>query len=173
MAITKIQSESLNLADTYAFTGTVTGAGESNTPAFHAKFGDAKTQSGIASSTDTKVTFETEVYDTANAYDNSTNYRFTVPSGQAGKYYFYAQVRNNSATDHDVYALRLFKNGSAINQYMKHNRRQDSIMLVVTDDASVGDYYEIYVNGNNTFTLSDENYGNGATNYFGGFKIID
>ena len=26
MAITKIQSESLNLADTYAFTGTVTGA---------------------------------------------------------------------------------------------------------------------------------------------------
>jgi hypothetical protein len=32
MAITKIQSESLNLADTYAFTGTVTGAGEANTP---------------------------------------------------------------------------------------------------------------------------------------------
>ena len=27
MAITKIQSESMNLADTYAFTGTVTGAG--------------------------------------------------------------------------------------------------------------------------------------------------
>ena len=36
MAITKIQSESLNLADTYDFTGTVTGAGESNTPAFSA-----------------------------------------------------------------------------------------------------------------------------------------
>ena len=34
MAITKIQSESLNLADTYAFTGTVTGAGGVNTPAF-------------------------------------------------------------------------------------------------------------------------------------------
>ena len=28
MAITKIQSESMNLADTYAFTGTVTGAGK-------------------------------------------------------------------------------------------------------------------------------------------------
>ena len=36
MAITKIQSESLNLADTYDFTGTVTGAGGTNTPAFHA-----------------------------------------------------------------------------------------------------------------------------------------
>ena len=161
MAITKLIADS------------ITSGAIANTPAFHAKFGDTKTQSGIASSTDTKVTFETEVYDTANAYDNSTNYRFTVPSGQAGKYYFYAQVRNNSATDHDVYALRLFKNGSAINQYMKHNRRLDSIMLVTTDDASVGDYYEIYVNGNNTFTLSDENYGNGATNYFGGYKIIE
>ena len=34
MAITKIQSESLNLSDTYDFTGTVTGAGGVNTPAF-------------------------------------------------------------------------------------------------------------------------------------------
>jgi hypothetical protein len=33
MAITKIQSESLNLSDNYDFTGTVTGAGEINTPA--------------------------------------------------------------------------------------------------------------------------------------------
>ena len=34
MAITKIQSESMNLADTYAFTGTVTGASTPMTPAF-------------------------------------------------------------------------------------------------------------------------------------------
>ena len=31
MAIDKIQSESINLADTFAFTGTVTGAGGTNT----------------------------------------------------------------------------------------------------------------------------------------------
>ena len=37
MAITKIQSESLNLADTYDFTGTVTGAGESNNQYFRAR----------------------------------------------------------------------------------------------------------------------------------------
>ena len=36
MAITKLQAEALNLADTYAFTGTVTGAGENNNPAFRA-----------------------------------------------------------------------------------------------------------------------------------------
>ena len=34
MAIDKIQSESINLADNFAFTGTVTGAGGVNTPAF-------------------------------------------------------------------------------------------------------------------------------------------
>ena len=39
MAITKIQSESLNLADTYDFTGTVTGAGGVNTPSFFAYLG--------------------------------------------------------------------------------------------------------------------------------------
>ena len=32
MAIDKIQSESINLADNFAFTGTVSGAGESNVP---------------------------------------------------------------------------------------------------------------------------------------------
>ena len=36
MAIDKIQSESINLADNFAFTGTVTGAGVSNTPCFQA-----------------------------------------------------------------------------------------------------------------------------------------
>ena len=36
MAIDKIQSESINLADNFAFTGTVTGAGGVNTPAFKA-----------------------------------------------------------------------------------------------------------------------------------------
>ena len=36
MAIDKIQSESINLADNFAFTGTVTGAGGTNTPCFQA-----------------------------------------------------------------------------------------------------------------------------------------
>ena len=38
MAITKIQSESLNLADTYAFTGTVTGADLQMTNFLHIQF---------------------------------------------------------------------------------------------------------------------------------------
>ena len=39
MAIDKIQSESINLADNFAFTGTVSGAGQNNAPYFHARLG--------------------------------------------------------------------------------------------------------------------------------------
>ncbi len=41
----------------------------------------------------------TEDYDTDSAYDNSTNYRFTVPSGEGGKYfvYFYSSMQGSTA----------------------------------------------------------------------------
>ena len=112
MAITKIQSESMNLADTYAFTGTVTGAGGVNTPAFEAR--NTGTQSGLSDNTWTKATLNSETYDTDNAFDSSTNYRFTPQT--AGKYFFYAKsslqvsdynkLRNANA--------RFYKNGSEI-----------------------------------------------------------
>ena len=61
MAIDKIQSESINLADTFAFTGTVTGAGGVNTPTFEvSKSGN---QSIDNSGTATKITFDTESID--------------------------------------------------------------------------------------------------------------
>jgi hypothetical protein len=54
-----------------------------NTPAFHVFLNGNQT---ISNSTLTKINFNTELFDTNSAYDNSTNYRFTVPSGYAGKY---------------------------------------------------------------------------------------
>ena len=68
MAITKLQAEALNLADTYAFTGTVTGAGGVNTPAFLARLSSGH---AVATGTWTKINVNTEVYDTAGTYDNS------------------------------------------------------------------------------------------------------
>ena len=58
MAITKIQSESLNLSDTYDFTGTVTGAGGNMTPVFSAR---RSADTSISDATNTKVTFDTEI----------------------------------------------------------------------------------------------------------------
>ena len=65
MAITKIQSESMNLADTYAFTGTVTGAGGVNTPFFQLTLILLKSLIGLEH---VKITNFTEIFDSASAF---------------------------------------------------------------------------------------------------------
>ena len=59
----------------------------SNTPNFLARLTSHQT---ISDDTMTKVQFNTVVYDSDNAYDNSTNYRFQVPS--SGKYFYYSTL---------------------------------------------------------------------------------
>ena len=149
MAITKIQSESLNLADDFAFTGTITGAGVTNKPAFFAEISSSTT---ITSATATKAPFNSEVYDTNSAFDTS-NYRFTVPSGEGGKYHFTAHLRFYSDGNNGGYVeTRYYKNGSTINNdatFQLTNNATDSIRvacipMTITLDLSAGDYIEIY-----------------------------
>ena len=73
MAITKIQSESLNLADTYAFTGTVTGAGGNNQPYFTAyQTGDYS----VSHNTATTIVLPNTTVNSGSDYNTSTG-RFT------------------------------------------------------------------------------------------------
>ena len=83
MAITKLQAESLNLADDFTFTGTVAGAGGNNKPAFQATMSADQT---LSDNTLTKIQFNQETFDTDGCYDPTTNYRFTPTT--AGKYFF-------------------------------------------------------------------------------------
>ena len=64
-------------------------AGGDNTPAFQAYISG---NVSITNDTGTKITFDTEDFDTDGAYDNSTNYRFTVPTDKGGKYFFSAHT---------------------------------------------------------------------------------
>ena len=143
MAITKIQSESLNLADTYDFTGTVTGAGESNVPAFSAYGADAV----LSDNTVTKLVFGTEVYDTDSAYDTS-NGRFTVPSGEGGKYFFHAKYRIESDSGH--IQIEFYKNGSEVVSGINREEngygtaRYISVSASYSTDLSAADYIEAY-----------------------------
>ena len=171
MAITKIQSESLNLSDNYDFTGTVTGAGGNNKPFFEAYVSSSQS---FTSGVDTKVQFDAERFDADNIYDNSTNYRFTVPSGQAGKYYVYTQFFGlTTSNDGQYQVVQIFKNGSRFNysnnQYPGGRRTQADYLGMVMD-LSVGDYIEIYVSisGTSPYTATDS-----AQNYFGAYKIIE
>jgi len=178
MAITKIQSESLNLSDTYAFTGTVTGAGGVNTPNFFVRLDS--NQTGISNEVWTKVALANEVYDSDNAFDTSTN-RFTVPSGKAGKYFFEFSIFG-AAGDNDLNRIhcRLYKNGSTIlagaendwtNQAFRNSQMYSSSGVI---DLNVGDYIELY--GKLFHTDSGQFLGSGntiANTRLIGFRILE
>jgi len=110
MAIDKIQSESINLADNFAFTGTVTGAGESNVPYFEAKSSSAVTFS--SANTFYVGDISSVTLDTASGVDAS-NERYAP--NVAGKYYFAFNMttyRSTGGASQDMLFSRIRKNGS-------------------------------------------------------------
>ena len=173
MAITKIQSESLNLSDTYDFTGTVTGAGGVNTPAFFANLsGSAQS---VSNNTWTKVNINNEIYDTGD-FDASTNYRFTPTT--AGKYFVFGAVLCNSGSAgnlHHAYSA-IYKNGSFLRyssiEFDNTNGEAASATLnhiVVFNGSS--DYVELYGNVRTGSGSGAEFVANQS--WFGAYKIIE
>ena len=162
MAIDKIQSESINLADNFAFTVTVTGAGESNTPSF---FAYLSSDQNITTDTWTKLQCNTEEFDSDSNYDNSTNYRFTPTT--AGKYYLFAQgfMANSSIF------VAISKNGTRIATTRKSATDGDngvSISVVLSANGS-SDYFEAEVfhkEGSTIVTEASE-----RRTHFGGFLL--
>lgn len=78
-----------------------------NQPAFSAGLTTAQT---VSNGTFTKVQCNSEEFDTANCYDNSTNYRFTP--NIAGYYQVSGSVNFTSSTNSEVLCV-IYKNGSA------------------------------------------------------------
>ena len=158
---------------TLANSGTATGF-SANTPAFFAH--SASDQGSVSDNTYTKVTLGTEVFDTGSAFADS---KFTVPSGEAGKYFFYGSVRcevgGNSDMNNAYSAIYL--NGSkyiANRMNFQSNPIRNSTNLIhVVLDLSVGDYVELYGAidhaGSYGITFGDSEKG---TN-LGGYKIIE
>ena len=98
-------------------TNFVAGIGGVNTPFFQAY--RAGTVQTLSSATWTKLQINTEVVDSASAYDNTTNYRFTPLS--AGKYYIFGQMTTDSSTDMDRVMSAVYLNGSQISQSNSFN----------------------------------------------------
>ena len=177
MAIDKIQSESINLADTFAFTGTVTGAGASNKPAFLATKSDSS--QSISHNTYTKITFNNEVFDTDNAFASS---RFTVPSGEGGKYFltFQLNCQQGSVLMRTLFAS-YYKNGSTIGNYIDIETRTDSPLYEFTVktpiilDLAAGDYMEVYLKPQTTTGTPDVDVKSASSyfkTYFTGYKLF-
>ena len=123
-----------------------TGAKSSfNYPGFEAYLGSDQT---VTSGTTTKITMDTETFDSAGAYDNSTNYRFTPQT--AGKYYVYATTRGStSASSLDLEMTAIYKNGSTYIENQIDFRNNDASLAGITVVAIVdmngsSDYLECY-----------------------------
>jgi hypothetical protein len=130
-----------NTATLPAATGTVMVSG--NMPAFSVWL--STNQSGVTNSVPTKVTFQTELYDTANCYDNATNYRFTP--NVAGYYQINAGVGVYLSNPPARSYVSIYRNGS---EFFRGN------------DIAVGTASGCYIN---TIGVSSLVYCNGSTDY--------
>ena len=142
-----------------------------NTPAF---FAHSASNQNVSDNSYTKATLGTEVFDVGGCFASS---RFTVPSGQAGKYFLYASIRNAVSANGDLrdsYAV-FYKNGS---EYLQNRMnfddnfiRQTVNLIHVVLDLNVDDYVELYgaVNTDSSQGLFESNL-KGTS--FGGYKLI-
>ena len=113
-----------------------------NAPAFAAKRDSTQ---GIANASWVKLQINTEDYDVGSAYDASTNYRFTVPSGKAGKYFFVGKARLSNVTGYVT--LDLYKNGSLAGiqfRSQSYGTSYESAIITAILDLSASDYIELY-----------------------------
>ena len=176
MAITKIQSESLNLSDNYDFTGTVTGAGGVNTPMFEAVMSGNQ---ALANGSTTKIQFDTERFDTNGNYDHSTNYRFTPTV--AGKYQFDVSVQYAAGGSSLAYCyVYIYKNGSArkisLNDFQNNsaNTHNATASYIIDMDGS-SDYVEAYGHMSSAGNVlhNDGGASTAKSSVFKGYKIIE
>lgn len=144
----------------------------SNTPLF---FAHSSTGQSVSSGTWTKVTLSTEVVDTDNAFASS---KFTIPSDKSGKYMLQGSLNTYTNNDTTNASVAIYKNGSVLattyNFIMVTDQDVRHITVDVTtiDDASVGDYYELYgyISGS-TPQFSHDGATPRSTNFLG-YKLI-
>jgi len=125
----------------------------------------------IANATTTTVIYNTKLFDTASAYNTSTG-EFTVPSGQAGKYFFTAQVQWNTLADFDLTLIDIAKNGTrAVYGDINPNRYYNTISLNLLLELAVSDVVTIRVaqESGGSIDINGESY----RCYFTGYKIIE
>jgi len=145
---------------------TQTGVGGANTAAFRVT--NSSVQS-IPNDAWTKVTFDTEDYDTDSAFASST---FTVPSGKGGKYIFHWNVMS-SIDDNESVIARLYVNGAAQTSTFGRGLSGGSGEAITVNRSvhfslSAGNTVELYMYQNQGGAQNN----NISYTYFAGYKLI-
>jgi hypothetical protein len=143
-------------------------------PAFEAYLSADQT---ITESVDTKVQFDTEVFDTDNCYDNTTNYRFTP--NVAGKYFVYLFIRGDATNSNtlDFLFSRLYKNGSNYKESLidvrnNYGRQATVAVNAILDMNGTTDYLEGFLRVDTQATTPKAESANKSC-YFGAYRIGD
>ena len=131
----------------------------------------------MSSATWTKVTFDTELFDTNGNFASS---RFTPTV--AGQYYFCADLHhyNSASGATTIRNTALYKNGSAHTQTLRTENSAPGYTIKVEVSAIIEmngttDYVEVYARGtfsSGTYTIADDtNNGFSNGNTFVGFRL--
>lgn len=134
-------------------------------PAFSA-YGN---KASISSGTDTKLTRNTEEFDTANCYDTS-NSRFTP--NVAG--YYQVNGSTTMSASSGVLTINLYKNGSEVKsgaQIQLDNAYSIATLSVILYMNGTTDYIEIYGYQSSGGTINEFNGGDSIYNYFQSYLV--
>jgi hypothetical protein len=137
-----------------------------NTPAF---FAHRSSGAGISTGSTTLVQPDNELYDTDSAY-NTSDGKFTVPSGKAGKYFFHAGIYFANLTDQDIISCEIYVNNSAkaLARESTGGPGNFSVQCTLSADLSEGDYVTYKVDQNQGTTL---NTSGDTLTFLSGFRI--
>jgi hypothetical protein len=179
MNASSITAGTLAIAQGGTGAATFAAAGLSNTPAWDARA--STNQTGLSSGGWTKIEFDTEVFDTDSAYD-TTNDKFVVPAGAAGKYFIttFAKI-NNAGSTYTLQGtgMRITVNGANRKQSIIFAKNTVPTMwaegkgvscvlaLDASDEVEVYAYYQDTTSATGSIT--------GGTDYdtfFTGYKLI-
>ena len=147
----------------------VSGVGGTNTPSFSATMSGGQT---INNNTFTKIAFDTEDFDVGGCFD-TTNKRFVVPSGEAGKYAIFARSAVDGIDDNENVDIALYLNGSVVanTYYVDYSPGVNRNIFVQTNkvfDLDATDYIEAFLYHNEGDGRSAEN----TRSLFYGYKLI-
>tara|TARA_R100000781_G_scaffold2438_1_gene3960 strand:- start:147 stop:683 length:537 start_codon:yes stop_codon:yes gene_type:complete len=139
-----------------------------NTPSFGVRL--ASNQTGVAQNTLTKIAWDTEDWDTDNAFASN---KFTVPAGKGGVYHFDCQACIDDVGDNTEVELRFYKNGSGIDTPQSDREwstGSNNLIFVrhsLLYNLDAADYMEVYI----VHGESGDQVVNAARTYWSGFKL--
>lgn len=142
-------------------------AGGTNTPMFYvSKSGNQS----VAGNTETTITFDTEGIDTDNAFASNT---FTVPSGKAGKYFLFAQVRTDTGDDFEACLFGFKVNGTKVCSSWWRNFYYNFGNISNMRNLSAGDTVTVWYKQDSGATKNVGANDSGNVSFFGGYRLVE